>query len=176
MAGCARGMAACLSARDATPARPTRRAPGHRRAFQPRMISGRLSRARRMTLKEGTWRTVEMARTAGDRLRARFETPRWRRQDIADVLASPVLTRTMRSAIARHEWGAVNEALFEHLSQRQSRCVIDPSLADAVRQQVLARWPAAAADASMRADRILGGDYDLLGYRGLRFSPSSPEP
>ena len=59
-----------------------------------------------------------MARTAGDRLRARFETARWRRTHIADVLASPVLTRSARGAIARHEWGAVNEALF-HLADPQ---------------------------------------------------------
>ena len=32
-----------------------------------------------------------------------------------------------------------------------------------------ARWPDAAVDAAARADRILAGDYDLLGYRGLRF-------
>jgi hypothetical protein len=36
---------------------------------------------------------------------------------------------------------------------------------------VLNRYPDAAADAAHRADRILHGCYDVLGYRGLSFSP-----
>jgi len=114
------------------------------------MISGRLNRVRRMTFEEGRWRARELARTAGDRVRFTFGTPRWRRP---------------------HDWSVAN-AVIERLSRHQSRCVIDPSMADTVRQQILARFPSAAADAAARADSILGGNYDLLGYRGLKFSTS----
>jgi hypothetical protein len=47
--------------------------------------------------------------------------------------------------------------------------VIDPSRVADVRDDVLARWPGATRDAATRADRIIAGHYDLLGYRGLEF-------
>src|SRR6185436_3714166 len=45
-----------------------------------------------------------------------------------------------------------------------------------VRRVVSSRWPGAAADAAARADRIVGGTYDLLGYRGLRFTNWHSDP
>jgi uncharacterized heparinase superfamily protein len=146
------------------------------------MILGRLHRARRMTFEEARWRTRELAHTAADRVRSRLGTPDWDREAVSHVLAPPVLDNAMRHAIKRRDWRTVNDGLAERLTQRQSRCVITPSMADSVRQQVLTRWPDAAGDASMRADRILAGHYDLLGYRGLSFgssssqAPSGPEP
>ena len=146
------------------------------------MILSRLQRARRMTFEESRWRTRELAHTVADRVRSRLSTPDWDRKDIAAVLAPSALDDALRRAIDRRDWRTVNEGLAERLTQRQSRCVIDPSMADSVRQQVLTRWPEAAGDASMRADRILAGHYDLLGYRGLNFcsspsrGPSRQEP
>jgi hypothetical protein len=137
------------------------------------MILSRLQRARRMTFEESRWRTRELAHTVADRVRSRLSTPDWDRKDIAAVLAPSALDDALRRAIERRDWRTVNEGLAERFTQRQSRCVIDPSMADSVRKQVLTRWPEAAGDASMRADRILAGHYDLLGYRGLNFCSSS---
>jgi hypothetical protein len=54
--------------------------------------------------------------------------------------------------------------------------VIDPQLAGSVRDEILTRWPGAAADAGARADRILAGHYDLLGYRGLQCADWHSDP
>ena len=113
-----------------------------------------LSRLRRITLEEGRWRVREMTRTLGDRVRFRITRPQW----------PPTPDPSVADAIA------------DRLARGQSRCVIDPSLANAVCDAVSTRWPGAAADAAARADRILTGHYDLLGYRGLRFSDWHSDP
>ena len=140
------------------------------------MKQGQLSRLRRMTFEEGRWRASALARTFGDRIRTRLMTPRWRREDLVGALAPDVVDAATRGAIARQDWVAVNDRLVDRLAQRRARCVIDPSLAESVRCEVSMRWPAAAADAAARADRILAGDYDLLGYRGLRFADWHSDP
>ena len=118
------------------------------------MTPGPLHRVRRMTFEEVRWRTRELASTLHDRLRFRVGTPRW--------------PDTRNSSVA--------SAVTDRLCRGESRCVIDPSLTLALREQVSARWPAARTDASARADRILAGNYDLLGYRGLTFSDWHSDP
>src|SRR5258705_5567219 len=118
------------------------------------MISASLDRLRRMTLDEGRWRAREMTRTFGDRVRCQLQTPRWN-GPLDSHLANAIVTR---------------------LSSGQCRCVIDPSLAESVRRQVLIQWPDAAAEAAARADRILAGRYDVLGYRGVQFSDWHSDP
>jgi hypothetical protein len=140
------------------------------------MMTGRLNRLRRMTFEEGRWRASELVRTFGDRIRARLATPRWRREDIARALAPDALDAATDGAIARQDWSAVNDQLINRLAHRRSRCVIDPSLADAVPSEISRRWPAAVAEASARGDRILAGNYDLLGYRGLTFANWHSDP
>jgi len=105
------------------------------------MMQGRLSRLRRMTIDEGRWRASELARTVGDRARARLTTPRWHREDIGRVLAADVLDAAMRDALARQDWAAVDGLLADRLARRQARCVIDPSLAESMRHEVSSRWP-----------------------------------
>ncbi|HYS26104.1 MAG TPA: alginate lyase family protein, partial [Vicinamibacterales bacterium] len=88
-----------------------------------------------------------------------------------DVLDAP-----MRDAIARQDWADVDGRLADRLARRRSRCVIDPVLVATVRRVVSSRWPGAAADATARADRIVAGTYDLLGYRGLGFADWHSDP
>ena len=135
------------------------------------MIQSRLNRLRRMTFEECSWRARVVARTTADRLRVRFLSPRWDREDLQFVLA-PAAVAEMRDAVARKDWCAVHDSLAQRLRQRESRCALDPADADDVRDAVLSRWPAAAEDAAARADRILEGRYDLLGYRGLTLTPA----
>ena len=49
------------------------------------------------------------------------------------------------------------------------RFVIAPALQSTVRQRVRREFPESAREAAARADRVVEGEYDLLGYRGLRF-------
>ncbi len=137
---------------------------------------GRLNRLRHMTLEECAWRAGVVARTTADRMRVRLRVPRWNRRDLEQALAAPVVDTEMRGAIARGDWRAVHDSLAHVLRQRNGHCALDPSAAEAVREEVLSRWPSAAADASARADRILDGRYDILGYRGLSFSAAPSHP
>jgi hypothetical protein len=53
---------------------------------------------------------------------------------------------------------------------RSSRFALDSASSAEMRREVLTRWPAAASDAATRADRILAGRYDVLGYRQLQWT------
>src|SRR5579862_70141 len=106
------------------------------------------ARLRRLTPAELDWRARELTHTAIDRLRARVSTPRWEPNGPFESIAA---------------------AVVERLRTQPARFVIDPLQAAQARDAILSRWPDAARDAAARADRIIGGHYDLLGYRGLDF-------
>ena len=138
------------------------------------MILSRFNRLRQMTFEECAWRARVVARTHADRFRVRLRTPRWDREDLQHVLAASAVDTLTSRAIARKDWAVVHDSLVHCLRQREGRCALDPASADDVRSAVLSRWPSAALDAAARADRILDGHYDLLGYRGLAFGAASP--
>ena len=129
----------------------------------------RFARVLRMPLGEIGWRARERARIGRDRLACRLTAPRWDRAAIGGVLAPAAVDHSMRRLIARKDWRAVHRALGALLRARPARFPIDPAGAVELRDEILARWPHAAADASRRADGIMGGRYDLLGYRGLSY-------
>ena len=118
------------------------------------MMPGRLRRIRQLTFPEARWRTQELAATLGDRIRFRIRRPEW--PNTCD-------SSTVTDVIGR-------------LREGQSRCVIDPRLAPMVRHEISSRFPNAVADAAMRGDRLLGGQHDLLGYRGLAISDWHSDP
>lgn len=92
---------------------------------------------------------------------------RWKRKDVGSVLTAAVRD-VCRDDIRRGNWAGVQDALAAHIAARPARFVLDPSSSTALRDQVLARWPGAVRDAASRADRVLDGAYDLLGYLGVR--------
>jgi len=116
-------------------------------------MPGRLSRIRQLTFEEVRWRTRELVATLRDRIRFRIRRPEW-----PHVCSSSIAADVSR-----------------RLHEGQARCVIDPRMAPAVREQILSRWPNADA-AAVRADRLLSGEHDLLGYRGLKISDWHSDP
>jgi uncharacterized heparinase superfamily protein len=118
------------------------------------MMPGRLRRTTQMTLEEARWRTRELLATLHDRVHFRIRPFEWPATCESSV-ASNVATR---------------------LRDGGSRCVIDPCLAKSLREEITARWPDAAADATRRGDRLLVGLHDVLGYHGLRFSDWHSDP
>ena len=92
---------------------------------------------------------------------------RWQRKDVSGILTAAVRD-VCRDDIRRENWTGVQDALAAHIAARPARFVLDPSSATALRDQVLTRRPGADRDAASRADRVLDGVYDLLGYRGVR--------
>ena len=130
---------------------------------------GRLARLRTMPPGEIAWRVRQHARIGRDRLLAGMTPPRWDRAALGRVLAPAALDADMRRHVARRDWRAANRALAARLRSRRRPYPLDPSAAIELRGEILSRWPRAAADASRRADGIMGGRYDLLGYRDLTF-------
>jgi glycosyltransferase involved in cell wall biosynthesis len=87
--------------------------------------------------------------------------------DIRRVLTDPVRQRCS-SEIDRQDWAGVQRLLTEQLVARPARFVLNPASARSMRDSVLARWPASLQDATCRADRLLQGRHDFLGYRDIR--------
>src|SRR5690606_34458304 len=66
-------------------------------------------------------------------------------------------------------WPGAHAALAHHFASRSPRFPLDPRTLDGLAARVRAAFPSARTD---RAGAILGGRYDLLGYRGV--SAGSP--
>jgi len=94
--------------------------------------------------------------------------PHWNRRRLADEMRelpdAPHWNRG-RTALKSGDYRGAHEALAHHFSQRASAFPLDPRGVPAVAAQIAAAFPHALADAVGRADSIVGGHYDLLGYR-----------
>lgn len=135
------------------------------------LMSGRLPRIRRVRPDELGWRVRTITRTQLQRLAARGRRPEWDRRRLAAALASGAIDASLRRAIDAKDWQTVDQSLLRRLQERPSRFVLDHRSADTLAAHIRRRWPDAASDAASRADGVLAGEYDVLGYRRLRFSP-----
>ncbi|MGH9348986.1 MAG: heparinase II/III domain-containing protein [Vicinamibacterales bacterium] len=130
----------------------------------------RLDKLRRMSRREIAWRTGAALRVQRDRALTRLRSPRWDRARLRNMLASDVLDPLLLTHLERRDWSAAHRSLARTLRAKPRLFVLDPHAALGLRHEILLRWPRASADASSRANRILEGRYDLLGYRGLSFA------
>jgi len=129
-----------------------------------------LNRLRRMARTEVSWRVRAAARIAADRVSLRVRPQVWQRDDIRTALAVDILDAPLDVAIAARRWDAVHNRLAQRIRDRQSRFVLDHASAPALCEEVVRHDQPAPARAAEQADAILGGRYDLLGYRGLTFA------
>jgi hypothetical protein len=136
------------------------------------MIGGRLRRITAMSRAEWLWRAQTRGRMLGQSVAVRFRPPQWTPERLADILSPSVVDAGLRSAIEHQDWTSVQRQLAQQMRSRRSRFVLDPGSSIDIQAAVLSRWPGAAVDAAHRADRILAGQYDVLGYRGLSFTPN----
>ena len=97
-----------------------------------------VDRLRRMSRHEWQWRATEALHRLGERVHTRVHAPQWDRRSY--------------------------RALAEQIRARPARFVLDPSSAPALRERVLTTWPGAGQEAADRAERLLQGRFDLLGY------------
>ena len=134
-----------------------------------------LDRLRNMSGAELSWRARTAGRTLAQSVAVSLRAPRWERGSLAHILSPSVLDADTQAAIARGDWAYIHDALARAMLSRAPRFVLDPAAAGDVRAAVLARWPGAATDAAQRAERILEGSYDVLGYRGLSFTPQGQD-
>jgi hypothetical protein len=128
-----------------------------------------LARLSKMNLGEISWRSRASARIALDRVRSARSTPAWNRRGLREALAPHPSLDEVRAALDRGQWLFAHRRLARHLTSSPQRFPLSPanrrSLAAAIRD----RFPNATSDARARADNIVAGRYDLLGYRGLTF-------
>lgn len=112
------------------------------------------------------------ARMAGtrvlDRWRVRIAKPGWERGHLLPALA-PALQTTVGPALRSGAWAQAHAVLLGHVRSRPTPFLLTPAHRLRTAAQVASAHPGARADAVARAARIVGGEYDLLGYTGLRF-------
>jgi hypothetical protein len=130
-----------------------------------------VDRLRQMSRDELSWRGRVAVRTRMQHVGTHLRPPQWDRDRLRRVLDRRVTDAGVRRAMDGGDWQAVHRALFRLLERRPSQFALDHSSAPALVAEVRERWPHAPADAAARADRILAGRYDILGYQGLSFAP-----
>src|SRR4051794_25965254 len=136
----------------------------------------RLSRLARMDVDELTWRGRAAARIAWERFRASRTPPVWNRKSLADLLAPDAALDGARTALHEERWRDAHRALTFHLTFTPQRFALSSSNQAAVVPAILEGFPHARASAIERAEQILLGRYDLLGYRGLTFQSPAVTP
>jgi hypothetical protein len=133
-----------------------------------------LARLSRMSVGELRWRGRATARIAWDRICAAHSAPAWDRSALPDVLAADASLDEARTQMREGQWLLAHRRLARHFASRHQRFPLSPAnrrpLAEAIRH----RFPDASSDARARADAIVSGRYDLLGYRGLAFNADQP--
>jgi hypothetical protein len=144
------------------------------------MIPRRLVRLAQMEAAEVGWRLKTRGRAAIDRAAAGLIRPGWKREALLPALAPLPGLRSARAALVRHDWHDAHRELSRYFAHRPQRFVVGQTTKDRLIRSIGRQFPQATRQAAGRADRILSGEYQLLGYRGLRFDPAarstSPEP
>ena len=133
------------------------------------MTNSRLGRLARMDAAEIAWRGKAGLRTVVDRARARLAQPRWSRADLLPALTPGPEFSALRRALAASRWDEAQRMLAQRFASAPQRFALSLTSKDRLVARIREQFPAAARDAATVADRILAGEYDLLGYRGLRF-------
>jgi uncharacterized heparinase superfamily protein len=139
------------------------------------MILPSLERLRKVDRAELSFRLRTITRTHAQRLAVLCSAPRWDRRCLRATLSDAARSGSLGDAIERQDWDAVHEDLATLLYSRPARFVLDPRSRDTVRDRIAQRFPNAVSNAVASADRLLNGEYDLLGYESLSFSSANGE-
>ena len=123
-----------------------------------------LKRLRAMDGAELKFRAAVALRARVSRARSTFRTPGWRREALR--LASAAGLVAARDALARRQWDEAHSCIAAHFARRPAVFPLDPRHLDALAARITHRFP--HNDAVERAERIVAGRYDLLGYRSVR--------
>jgi hypothetical protein len=133
-------------------------------------------RLRAMDAAELAWRGRAAGRIAFDRARAAVRAPSWNREDLRARIRGDHHLVPLRAALAQRRWDVAHTMLASYVATEPQRFIIAPQLRSAASSTILREFPDAARDAAALADRVTAGDYDLLGYRGLRFDTAVGAP
>src|SRR6185295_15391333 len=128
-----------------------------------------LGRLARMDVDEISWRAKAAARIALDRLRLSRTPTAWDRRELTPALAADHSLDAIRSALTHGDWDSAHRALGLHIAFTPQRFALAASNHSTLAPKIRDRFPVAVVQATARAESLLGGHYDLLGYRGLAF-------
>lgn len=129
-----------------------------------------VSRLAEMDREELRFRLTCEARKIAGRLRFAIHPPQWDRGAIVGALdahAGPLVARAIHHA-RQQEYLAAHRALAEHFRTRASSWPVTSVRRGELAAHVRERFPDAVRASRSRADRIVDGRHDLLGYRDLR--------
>ena len=127
-----------------------------------------------MDAAEIAWRLKTGSRVVIDRAAMAFVRPRWNRAHLASALAPLPGLSSARAALAGHGWHDAHRELSRYFAHAPQQFVAGHATRRPLVERILHTFPDSARQAAARADRILAGEYDLLGYGGLRFPSMSP--
>ena len=133
------------------------------------MIRRAFARVGQMDAAEVVWRAQSAARILSDRVRAWGSSPRWSRRDLRSAIAPMADLSDIRNALTLGRWDEAQRLLSKHFASAPQRFAISPHSRPSLVKRIRQEFPHAMDAAAQRADRIVGGQYDLLGYSGLRF-------
>jgi hypothetical protein len=131
-----------------------------------------LARVLTMDGAEVRFRLSSAARRSAAELGYMARRPPWNRAALARVLnvnGDPLIGSVVQQ-LRREDWAGAHDSLKLHIATRPARFVLDPRSVDARATQVRKAFPSAAQDSIRHAEPLISGCFDLLGYRGLRFS------
>lgn len=128
------------------------------------MSAAIIKRLRAMDGAELRFRAAAAVRTRVDRARTALATPQWHRDQLR--LAPDRALSAARAALGHHDWLGAHVALAQHFCTRPPAFPLDPQNLGQVAAEIRSRFGTAAA--VTRADAVLSGSYDLLGYRAVR--------
>jgi hypothetical protein len=132
-------------------------------------MTSKLARLARMDREELVWRASAGVRVLTDRLASAVHRPRWDRRRLLPLLNEGRELADVRAALRREQWPEAHRALSRHFVSSPQRFPLSRSQRSSLVARITSRFPDSTRDAIGRADRILAGEYDLLGYRSLHF-------
>src|SRR5215831_14761137 len=128
-----------------------------------------LARLTHMDARELAWRGRAAARIAWDRLASARVRPSWDRRRLHAALSDDRPFEAVRAALEHERWREAHRALAVYFAFAPQRFVLSASNHATLAATIRERFPGALAHATLRAEKIVAGRYDLLGYRNLTF-------
>jgi hypothetical protein len=122
-----------------------------------------LKRLRSMDGAELKFRAQAALRARMRHAHSKLRPPGWRRETLHLSLTSGLVAAC--DAISRNAWLEAHRCLAAHFARRPPHFPLDPRQLDSLSARIAARF--STADAIARAERLLLGRYDLLGYRDV---------
>jgi hypothetical protein len=135
------------------------------------MIRRTIERLAAMEPEELRFRLLCEVRKLGGRVSTAVSATAWRREALASALTTDV-PAAVRTALRRGDFAGAQHGLAGHFAARTSAFPLNAREAPQVASTIARACPGAASDAVRRADTLLAGRYDFLGYRALDLGAS----